>query len=159
MDIELQAPYRFLDSRANWCSAAMRISRKVSTSWATTSQVRDSAYPISVWRLHGFWSASSNPSPIDCLSCSTSTPNSGDTITSGEPQTRVATTGVPQAIDSSKTFAHPSRELARQLTSAALYQYLSSAFGLLPTRITRSSTFFLRTSTMSLARDSPSPTI
>ena len=49
-------------------------------------------------------------------------PRCGARTTSGLPQTLAATTGVPQAINSSRTFAQPSREEASTDASAAPYR-------------------------------------
>src|SRR5205085_3428914 len=83
-------------------------------------------------------SASSRPLAIDSLVASANIPSSRECKISGTPPTRVATTGVPQASDSVTTFGHPSRSLARQLTSAALNQEPSSSLGLFPINHTRS---------------------
>ena len=48
---------------------------------------------------------------------------------SGMPPTLVATTGVPHPSASWTTFGHPSRELARQKTSAAdMYSAMAAGF-------------------------------
>ena len=56
---------------------------------------------------------------FEMLAEGTQTPAAGTATTSGVPQTFVAATGVPQAMDSSNTFAQPSRLDASTTASAA----------------------------------------
>ena len=63
--------------------------------------------------------------------------SAGTRTTSGLPEISAATTGVPQAIDSSRTFAQPSRDDASTEASAAPYNAGSSACGRAPSNRTR----------------------
>src|SRR5215470_17591673 len=97
--------------------------RRNSRSWpaVVSDQLNRSAYARVAPRWGGFVrtreTAFAIPNGVRSLN---STPATSDVTTSGVPETSVAATGVPQAIASSSTFAHPSRSDARISTSAAL---------------------------------------
>src|SRR4051812_26066480 len=107
-----------------------------STSAATASQERRLPYSAIFCRSQRIVSDLPIAVQIDSTLGSVRIPSSGEFSTSGIPPTLLATTGVPHAIDSSRTFGHPSRELASTLAFAALYQVFRSWFGTDPTSVT-----------------------
>ena len=86
-------------------------------------------------------------------------PALGVLTTSGVPHMFVATTGVPQAIDSNNTLAQPSRLEQSTKASAALYHHLSCSFGTWPTKRTLFARPFPSASTFSGSRSGPVPAI
>ena len=136
------------------CSCCCRTfdSRRASTSAATASQLRERECRAISARFHGLVSARSSPTAIDSTVRSTNIPSSGELIISGIPPARVARTGVPQASAYETTLGQPSRELIRQLRSAALNHRFNSSFGLFPKRKMRSCIFFPRTNCSSVER-------
>src|SRR5882762_10572541 len=98
-----------------------RATKYLSTSSATTSQVIACAWQAMKLRSHCLCRARSSPAVIPSTLGSTKIPKVSEKSTSPTPPTCVATTGAPHANDSRTTFGMPSRKLAKQLTSAALY--------------------------------------
>src|SRR4051794_36707664 len=107
---------------------------------AVRSHVYSSTYCMSSLDRHCLPSAARMaPAILDAL-LSVKRPTSSHLMISGTPPTAVATTGVPHASDSMSTLGHPSLSLAKQKTSAALYQRYSRSSDTGPTSDTRSVT-------------------
>src|SRR5207248_9933913 len=106
-----------------------------------SSQSKRSAWARVARRAGGLASSRRSAVAIGPGPTSSSTsPASGAEMASRLPQAGPATTGVPQAIASSITFAQPSRVEASTSASAAPYSFASSACGRAPSIWTRSAT-------------------